>query len=229
MMAQPATPRVSREEQKRRTRAALIVAARGLFIEQGYTVTTAEAIARAAGVSRATFYLHFHSKSEIVVELMRSLESEIVGAYEELGRVRRPTRKRLRKWLSSHAELWRARRMEFTAMEQALANEPQVREEWLELYTKLVAAVLDGRRVPQGPEREQHHSSLMAIVMSIDRSFYFTVLHETEGYFEPVLDGLTELLAVALTGGAAEDEPGPMSRGTDRLGSDEGAGHVLPR
>jgi len=37
-------------------------------------------VSRAAKVSRATFHLHFRSKAEIVVELMRDVEPELADA-----------------------------------------------------------------------------------------------------------------------------------------------------
>ncbi len=48
------------------TKAELVVqAARRLFLEHGYGATSMEAVARAAGVSKATLYAHFASKAEL--------------------------------------------------------------------------------------------------------------------------------------------------------------------
>ncbi|HLG83102.1 MAG TPA: TetR/AcrR family transcriptional regulator [Bradyrhizobium sp.] len=45
-------------------------AARQLFIEQGYSATSMEAIARAAGVSKATLYAYFPSKEALFASLI---------------------------------------------------------------------------------------------------------------------------------------------------------------
>lgn len=116
-----ATPN-TRAEQERLTRAAIIAAARNLFDRLGYTATSADAIARHAGISRATFYLHFRSKAEVVVELMLEREPDIASAYRALDALRDPTHADVVAWIEDHATLWRTHRMEFAAMEQALAT-----------------------------------------------------------------------------------------------------------
>jgi AcrR family transcriptional regulator len=55
-----------RERKKQRTRRALIEAAYRLFNEQGYEQTTVAAIAAAADVAPATFYLHFPAKEDLL-------------------------------------------------------------------------------------------------------------------------------------------------------------------
>lgn len=51
-----------REEQRLMTRRRIVDAAIATFASKGYTNTTIEDLVAAAGVSRATFYLHFESK-----------------------------------------------------------------------------------------------------------------------------------------------------------------------
>lgn len=65
-----------REAQVRATRAKVVYAARDLFVEQGYTTTTIEAIATAAGTPIATVYRLFGSKIGI---LNAVLEVSFVG------------------------------------------------------------------------------------------------------------------------------------------------------
>ncbi|MGX4689000.1 TetR/AcrR family transcriptional regulator [Streptomyces sp. JNUCC 63] len=198
------TARVSRAEQKRRTRAALIYAARGLFVAQGYTATTADAVARAAHVSRATFYLHFRSKAEIVVELMRDIEPEVVASYEQLS-LTDPTPSATEQWLREHAALWRRHRMEFTAMEQALANEEAVAEEWFALYGRLADAMaaVTGRLTTQGLTAERARARVIALVMTIERAFYFSVVRDRPAFFEAIILEISDALAHALRGNPA--------------------------
>lgn len=59
-----------RQEQARQTRLQIITAARKLFIAQGYTSTTIEAIALEAGVSSETIYATFGSKLNLLVSLV---------------------------------------------------------------------------------------------------------------------------------------------------------------
>lgn len=58
---------------QRRTRRRLLGFAMKLFSEQGYQPTTVAEIAKAAGVSRATFFLHFPTKAALLGELSREM------------------------------------------------------------------------------------------------------------------------------------------------------------
>jgi AcrR family transcriptional regulator len=58
-----------RNARSRRTRAALLAAARALLEEQGAEALTMAAVAERAGVSRRAVYLHFASRTELVTEL----------------------------------------------------------------------------------------------------------------------------------------------------------------
>jgi len=51
-----------------RTRARLLVSAFELFGEQGYDQTTVAQVAQRAGVTEMTFYRHFRSKAQLVVD-----------------------------------------------------------------------------------------------------------------------------------------------------------------
>src|SRR5678816_2464768 len=56
-----------RDEQKRLTRRRLIEGALAAFEQKGYAATTIDDIVAEANASRATFYLHFKSKADVVL------------------------------------------------------------------------------------------------------------------------------------------------------------------
>src|SRR6266496_5029942 len=58
-----------RQAQARRNRAAIVVAARRLFLEHGYTATTMSTIANDAGVSVETIYKVFGKKPGVLAAL----------------------------------------------------------------------------------------------------------------------------------------------------------------
>jgi len=60
-----------RERQKLQRRVDMLVAARSLFVEHGYTRTTMDAIAERAGVGVATVYTYFATKEGVFAELAR--------------------------------------------------------------------------------------------------------------------------------------------------------------
>jgi AcrR family transcriptional regulator len=74
--------RLSREEQRQRTRAALVDAAAKVFIERGFTGASVEAIAAEAGYTRGAFYANFESKEELFVEV---LERYVYDYYRDLA------------------------------------------------------------------------------------------------------------------------------------------------
>jgi AcrR family transcriptional regulator len=69
-----------REAHKQATRAALRAAAKRLFTEQGYEVTTVADIARAAGVTQRTFYRYFDGKEDLIAGEYRAWLDLLAGA-----------------------------------------------------------------------------------------------------------------------------------------------------
>ncbi|HEY6294408.1 MAG TPA: helix-turn-helix domain-containing protein [Streptosporangiaceae bacterium] len=88
-MSEPAKRYVSevRDEQARRTRRAIVTAARELFLAQGYAATTIDAIAEAAHVSRRTV---FNSAGGKLALLKLALDWAIVGDDEPVAMADRP-------------------------------------------------------------------------------------------------------------------------------------------
>jgi AcrR family transcriptional regulator len=88
-VSQPAKRYVSevRDEQARRTRRAIVTAARDLFLAQGYAATTIDAIAEAAHVSRRTV---FNSVGGKIVLLKLALDWALVGDDEPVAMADRP-------------------------------------------------------------------------------------------------------------------------------------------
>jgi AcrR family transcriptional regulator len=72
-----APPLEVRQDRQRRR---LFVAAAAVFARGGYAEATAEAIAREAGMSKATFYEHFDNKESCIVALFDSAMETILSA-----------------------------------------------------------------------------------------------------------------------------------------------------
>lgn len=81
------------------TIARIRAAARKVFYAKGFFPASVEEIAEKAGVSRATIYLYYRSKDEMLLDLMRQdLECQI-EIYAELVTVKRVSLTSVRKWL----------------------------------------------------------------------------------------------------------------------------------
>jgi AcrR family transcriptional regulator len=77
-----APPLEVRQDQQRRR---LFAAAAAVFARVGYSEATAEAIAREAGMSKATFYEHFNNKEDCIIALFDTAIDVILGAMREAG------------------------------------------------------------------------------------------------------------------------------------------------
>jgi len=77
-----APPLEVRQDQQRRR---LFAAAAAVFSRVGYGEATAEAIAREAGMSKATFYEHFDNKEDCIVSLFDTAIEVILGAMRAAG------------------------------------------------------------------------------------------------------------------------------------------------
>jgi AcrR family transcriptional regulator len=65
-----------REEYAEATREALLNAAREIFVEEGFTQASVEAIARRARVTRGAFYHHFDDKQALFEALVVALQAD---------------------------------------------------------------------------------------------------------------------------------------------------------
>jgi AcrR family transcriptional regulator len=78
----------AREIQRQRTRASLFAAALAEFAKVGFDRASVAEIARAAGVSRPTFYFHFPTKEHVLLELQWHKELELVQRLEGCATLR---------------------------------------------------------------------------------------------------------------------------------------------
>lgn len=68
-----------REEQKQRTRARIVAAARKLFADPGYEATTIRMIAAEAGVAAGSVFTTFESKEDVLFAITGELFDDIAG------------------------------------------------------------------------------------------------------------------------------------------------------
>ncbi len=80
-------PASLRQEHRDATRRRIITAARKVFVKKGYARATIEEITAAAGVSRATLYLHFDSKFALLAAATQKMRAEAVEGARQLADV----------------------------------------------------------------------------------------------------------------------------------------------
>jgi AcrR family transcriptional regulator len=131
-MASDATaPRGSlRDEQKRLTRARIIEASRELFEAQGYSSVRVDDIAAAVGCSRATFYLHFTSKPEVLKAIAaEGTLTSVRDFYQDLDRVLDiGSRTEFAAWMTRAIDWFFQNKDMMPAWDEATALEPEFRK-----------------------------------------------------------------------------------------------------
>ncbi|MGK8523749.1 TetR/AcrR family transcriptional regulator [Nocardia asteroides] len=119
-----------REEQKQQTRARLTEAAKQLFATRGYAAVRVDDIAAAVGCSRATFYLHFAGKLEILRAIAeQGTAPTALHFYQDLDRVLETgSRAEFASWMTRAIEWFHEYKDLLPAWDEATALEPQFRE-----------------------------------------------------------------------------------------------------
>ncbi|WP_405485382.1 TetR/AcrR family transcriptional regulator [Nocardia sp. NBC_00511] len=127
----PATKRTSlRDEQKRLTRSRLIEAATQLFTTQGYATVRVDDIAAAVGCSRATFYLHFTGKPDVLRAIAeQGTLPSVQHFYEDLDHVLDSgSREEFAAWMRRAIDWFQEYKDLLPAWDEATALEPEFRE-----------------------------------------------------------------------------------------------------
>jgi len=136
----------ARAEQKEATRAHVFAHALRLFDERGYDAVSVEDVVRAAGVARGTFYVHFPTKDDVLIELIRQSDAKICA---RMRAARAKTFKDvLRATAKAFADNWRKRRALLphagaVAMRRiaGVAGEREVQPLRVELVTHVARAI----------------------------------------------------------------------------------------
>ncbi len=84
-----------RDTRRRATREKLIDAARELLFTQDYFLISINDIASKAGLSRATFYLHYARKEDVLVDIVRAEAVSLDPLYRWFGDIKAPTRQQI--------------------------------------------------------------------------------------------------------------------------------------
>jgi AcrR family transcriptional regulator len=167
-----------RTQQKQFTRERLIAAATELFDSHGYVDTTVDDIAQRAGSSRATFYLHFSGKAEVIDELWATTRVGVVDLFKELGTDAELTRDWLSEWLGRTFDFYTGNRAHLLAIHQAIAVEATLADQFNarihEVETSLTLRIRDARKVSD----DEAHLRASLLVMQHERFCHFWLLRD---------------------------------------------------
>src|SRR5947208_3569860 len=77
--------RLTRERRRELSRTAFIEAAASLFAEKGYTATSLDQIAEAAGFTRGAMYAHFTGKEDLLIAVIAHYGDLLLGAVDSVS------------------------------------------------------------------------------------------------------------------------------------------------
>jgi AcrR family transcriptional regulator len=162
-----------RDEQKRLTRRLLIEGAVTSFERKGYAATTIEDIVAEANASRATFYLHFKSKADVVLVVSRTLGRRWRELYLELTSGGPPSRQDLHRWIDSMVDNYVTNRGSLGALDQAEAIEPEIAAVRLANHEESIAVIAASIRRWCGCGEEDARVRAALLLAQIDRFLHF--------------------------------------------------------
>ncbi len=158
-----------REQQRAFTRRRLMDAGRTVFSTRGYPDTTVDDIVREAGTSRATFYLHFKGKGDLVAALIDDIVPFAVARYQVLDALlveNGPAlREQLHVWLSEWLDYWIEGADINHALHQAGMLEAEVEAHLLHVSETLIDSL--ERYLGSMPEAEKAGAHDRALTLEI--------------------------------------------------------------
>jgi AcrR family transcriptional regulator len=183
-----------RDEHKRVARRLFIEAARRVFSERGYGATTVDDIVKAAGASRATFYLHFNSKAEVVAAIADSFMPATAEYWRNLDRSL-GSRESLRVWMEHAIEWWAERRDILPALHEAIAGDQNLAARNSAGLRRLTNELTGYFASVRGPKKQaEARLRIELLVSQLDEFCMRWVVQKTvEADRMMVLDVLTEI------------------------------------
>jgi AcrR family transcriptional regulator len=183
-----------RERQKLRTRRELLDCAKALFVERGYAAVKIEDIVSAAGCSRATFYLHFSGKPEILQKIgAETMERRAVTMYADLDPVLASgSREEFAGWMRRAVEWFETNQDILPAWDEAVALEPEFQAVARRAVSELPAAM---PRYLEHWGADRDHEARLRIELLVSQLERFFVRWAVQGTIDSSADEAAEVLS----------------------------------
>ncbi|WP_020499890.1 TetR/AcrR family transcriptional regulator [Sciscionella marina] len=176
-----------RQQQKQRTRRELLESAKRQFVERGYAAVTVDDIAAAVGCSRATFYLHFADKPDVLHKIgAETMAQRARTVYQDLDAVLTSgSRTAFDDWVRRALEWFESNQAILPAWDEAVALEPAFRPIAKRAIDDLPAAMPDYLR-RWGEDR--HAEACLRIELLVSQLERFFVRWRLQGTISSQLD-----------------------------------------
>lgn len=187
-------PRTLRDEQRRRTRLALLTAARELFVGEGYAGVTVDDITGRVGCSRATFYLHFTNKMDVLAKISaETMQQRAAAVYRDLDAVLETgSRAEFAAWVRRALDWFDRNRDILPTWDEALAAEPEFQSIGRDSIMELTAAMPSFLSRWPADRRDEARFRVELLVTQLERYFTRSAVQRT---IEFSGDAAAEILA----------------------------------
>lgn len=188
-----------REMHRELTRSRLADAAVECFSAKGYVATTIDDITSAAGTTRATFYLHFKSKADVVLEVNNHLNDEyqpIFAALFELAEA--PHRVGVRAWLDETIRVWERTRSASAAVTEAAMLEPSVHERQRASFDRDIDLLSTALQKGSTWTPDEAKARALLMFTQLQQLFMRFATHGWDVKRDEVLEVLTDMWCAAL-------------------------------
>ena len=193
---------VTRQQQKDETRAKIFAAATQLFAQNGYHATTIAEIAKAAGVAKGTFFVHFPSKDAVISALVRiqtgAARKARLQALEKFGPIIA-----LRAAVMTLGERAGVSRTLSRGVLAATLESQDVGGEASEMFDQLFAEMKEDARLAKKRKLLEPATDPDVLAASLMASYLGAVLHFTSSPKAPALVDILEPLIGANIANAA--------------------------
>lgn len=179
-----------------KTRQRISRAAQKLFLDRGIVGTSVDHIASAAGISRATFYLHFNSKEAILIDQLREQDGHLLRLYAMLRDADPADMASVRDWLVYYVTAVRAYRGHLYLFSLSTVFDSDARA-FLVDQRRRVMALLGERYAAFRPEGDPQRS-VRGLLMMFEVEQVITAL--VHGDIMPDDDTALDVLAERLHG-----------------------------
>lgn len=189
-----------REAQKQLTRDTIVDRALELFTEKGYSATTIDEIAAAAGTTRVTFYAHYPSRTDLMRAFMARVnevlqrqpaENAASTAQDLVDVVRDGKLAGIQAWIEARAAQWPEFRPYLDVLDEAMAIDPTVREMVESWHEEVISDIVRGLEEAKRFPAETHHIRGTLAFTQLD---YVATLW-TRRKYEPNREHAVEVLA----------------------------------
>jgi AcrR family transcriptional regulator len=189
-----------RDELRELTHQRLLAAAEAVFGRDGYLRATVGNISREANVNRATFYLHFSDKADVLLAVLQTNLADtpeywhdVDAALVDGGRdALRAALSRTLDWYEQHRGLLRYVR-------EALATDPHLAQQTEGTFARFADEMSRYLAIVPADERDRAHLRLELLIIQLDQVALRLIVQRRQSFErERMLDELTDIWLLVL-------------------------------